>query len=283
VAIADTKGKNVWAVTDKGNTDFFQRILYRNTDGSWVERSQSLQNFIVVVRIAPADPYGNRPRDAYALLGPGSSSGPSDGNRVFYTDDAGVNWQNLTGNLPAELPIFDLVENPTDADILYLATAAGTMRTADRGNTWVRWNVGWPSSAIVTRLIPNYPAQGRGFLYATTYGRGLWRRDISGDMTISTAAPPERDTRVAFRAQNNPAVGEAEFEYVLAGAAPVTLEIFDLRGRRVRRIESSGESGINNASWSGRDDAGEAVAGGVYFAVMRTSLQTARTRFVLVR
>jgi hypothetical protein len=283
IAIGDTKGDNVWAVTDKANTDFDDRILYRNDNGAWAERSQSIPNFLLIVRIAPADAYGNRPQEAYALVGPGSTGSAADGNRLFFTDDAGVSWQNLTGNIPVEMPIFDLVENPTDPDILYLATAAGVLRTTDRGATWNRWNVDWPEAVIVTRLIANYPAQGRGFLYATTYGRGLWRRDISGDMTISTAVPAGQATRLEFRVQQNPAVGSARFQYALAEAAPVTLEVFDLRGRRVRHLEFGGVSGLNTASWSGRDDAGSLTANGVYFAVLRTPLETASARFTLMR
>ncbi len=283
LSISDTVGDNVWAVTNKDDVGFNERILYRSSNGTWFERSQTLPNKIQVVRIAPADPYGNRPDEVYALIGPGTSTGAAAGNRLFFTDDAGLNWQNLTGNLPAELPIFDLIENWTNPDILYLATAAGVLRTTDRGITWVRWNNGWPEAVIVTRMIVNYPDYGRGFLYATTYGRGMWRRDISDDMTISTGAPEVNSTSIALRVRDNPAYGDARFEYELPKAAPVSLEIYDLRGRLVRRLETSGLVGVNQLAWAGRDEHGRIVGNGVYFAVLRTPVGTTNTRFVLTR
>jgi len=58
----------------------------------------------------------------------------------------------------------------------------------------------------------------------------------------------------------------SEIRYaVTRGAAD--LEIFDVRGRRVRRlVEADDRVGRHTASWDLRDDSGESVASGVYFA-----------------
>ncbi len=51
-----------------------------------------------------------------------------------------------------------------------------------------------------------------------------------------------------------------------AGGVPVTLEIFNLRGQRIRTlIDEHRGPGSHSAQWNGRNDYGESVSSGVYF------------------
>jgi flagellar hook assembly protein FlgD len=53
---------------------------------------------------------------------------------------------------------------------------------------------------------------------------------------------------------------------VPADAGLVSLEIFDVRGLKVRTLERSNlGAGSYTRVWNGRDDAGAAVSSGVYF------------------
>jgi flagellar hook assembly protein FlgD len=65
----------------------------------------------------------------------------------------------------------------------------------------------------------------------------------------------------------------------------VDLEIFDLRGRRVRTLSRQAPfaAGEHRVTWDGRDDSGRAAGSGVYLARARARDGEARTRFVLVR
>jgi flagellar hook assembly protein FlgD len=50
----------------------------------------------------------------------------------------------------------------------------------------------------------------------------------------------------------------------------VTLEVFDIRGRRVATIlDEPMSAGEHRASWAGKDDVGRSMASGVYFARLR--------------
>jgi len=74
----------------------------------------------------------------------------------------------------------------------------------------------------------------------------------------------------AFRvggAWPNPTQGEARFSFELPAAARVSLDIFDVRGRRVRSL-SGGEfgEGGNQLVWDGRDERGHDLPAGVYLA-----------------
>ena len=69
----------------------------------------------------------------------------------------------------------------------------------------------------------------------------------------------------------NPMTNEAWFGFDLPRAAPVTLDIFDLAGRRVARLVS-GERGAGHyeTRWAGTHDGGGRVKAGLYFARFAT-------------
>jgi hypothetical protein len=83
----------------------------------------------------------------------------------------------------------------------------------------------------------------------------------------------------------NPAfrgAGASRIAFTLPRGGRVTIDVLDLRGARVRRVldEEKG-AGRSSAAWDGRDEAGRAVAAGVYFVVVRSG--EARDRAKVVR
>ncbi|MEZ4764598.1 MAG: T9SS type A sorting domain-containing protein [Calditrichia bacterium] len=77
------------------------------------------------------------------------------------------------------------------------------------------------------------------------------------------AAPLE-----GFRLQQNypnPFNPETTIEFTMASAGRVTLEIFDVLGRKVRTLVSDFlPSGSYSQRWNGRNDVGDLVESGVY-------------------
>jgi len=68
------------------------------------------------------------------------------------------------------------------------------------------------------------------------------------------------------------------------GGGKATVEIFDVRGRRVRTIwESVLPPGRSTLSWYGRDDSGRTQASGVYFVRLRAGGVTDLRKVVLIR
>lgn len=104
-------------------------------------------------------------------------------------------------------------------------------------------------------------------------GRGD-RCDASPCLRVNTAAPISR-TLALYAPAPNPTNAFARFEFDLPTAGTVSLEIFDLRGRRVRsltpRVFPAGRSTL---IWDGRDDAHHVVAAGVYWARLNANGQT---------
>jgi len=84
---------------------------------------------------------------------------------------------------------------------------------------------------------------------------------------------------LAAMVRPNPAPARGPIRFEAGGAARLTVEIFDLRGRRLRHLEGEGSV----LEWNGRDTSGSEQAPGVYFARIRTDERTVNRRFVLLR
>jgi flagellar hook assembly protein FlgD len=88
----------------------------------------------------------------------------------------------------------------------------------------------------------------------------------------------------AIEARPNPAPGACRFHCTLAMAGPVTIDVFDAGGRRVRRLRGGERpAGAWEVPWDGRDDGGELLPRGIYFAQVTGAGDRAGTRVVLAR
>jgi len=96
--------------------------------------------------------------------------------------------------------------------------------------------------------------------------------------------PPGLPTTLRFYAPRpNPLARETRFGFDLPSAAQVSLELFDLNGRRVARLVS-GEvpAGHHEVPWSAADARGGRLAAGLYFARFRTPGLFRAQRLVLL-
>lgn len=84
----------------------------------------------------------------------------------------------------------------------------------------------------------------------------------------SAAAPPESVAKgILLTPAPNPTHGQTEFRFSLPADSNATLELFDLRGRRVREVYSGKTSTDDTvAVWDGTDERGLRVAQGIYMA-----------------
>lgn len=82
----------------------------------------------------------------------------------------------------------------------------------------------------------------------------------------------------------NPFNPTTTFSFQLAGTEDVTLEVFDLRGRRVLVLaaETLG-AGSHRFVWDGRDQTGQSVGSGVFVGYLKAGDQVAVQRLTLVK
>jgi hypothetical protein len=120
---------------------------------------------------------------------------------------------------------------------------------------------------------------GGGPLGSATLFHGMFE----GTPGTSTAAPPILTARLE---QNhpNPFNPSTTIRYHLAHEGAVEILVTDLAGRRVATLwRGIAQAGANEVHWSGRDDAGRPVAGGVYVYRLRTDEGTWLRRMALAK
>lgn len=123
---------------------------------------------------------------------------------------------------------------------------------------------------------------GRGFsVEAEREGEGVNRDGEDGQGENNGQEEEGNGTAVVFGLRQsfpNPANGGVVIEYDLPEASEVTLEVFDLLGRRVARlVRGQTPAGRHVLTWDGRDEEGRGVGSGVYLYRLRAG------RFVGVR
>lgn len=138
-----------------------------NQGGSWLEL-QSKPGFpanitkITGIAVSPSNS-----SQVWITMG-----GFTNGQKVYYSNDAGDNWSNLTGTLP-NIPVNCItIDNNLDA---YIGTDAGVFFKSALMPDWQPFYNGMPALPVTELHIRN------GVLYASTFGRGIWKSDVHGD------------------------------------------------------------------------------------------------------
>ena len=92
---------------------------------------------------------------------------------VARSDDRGVSWEDITGNLPEDQLAWTLVEDPGREGLLFLGTEFGIFVTLDGGERWTRLRGGMPTTPIRDLEIQSREND----LVAASFGRGFFILD----------------------------------------------------------------------------------------------------------
>jgi Secretion system C-terminal sorting domain len=155
--------------------------------------------------------------------------------RVSEIKSSAPKWTNLTGNLPINLPIYQVQPHPDKPDsILFAASAFGLYMTTDSGRTWVK----------ETR-VPNVPifemklrASDRT-LFLFTHGRGMFiikLNDLSKPFSSVTDV-----TKIDLDIYPNPA---SDWLNITSETPLSLIQVFDLAGRE-RITMSNPQNGLD--------------------------------------
>ncbi len=138
-------------------------------------------------------------------------------------------------------------------------------------------------SNLSTVVIEKWLAEAR----AADDGSELFRRGIAVLESLLNAIVPEKTA--LFPNYPNPFNPETWIPYQLNEASEVTITIYDMRGRAVKRLDLGyQQAGLYRmrdraAYWDGRNEVGEPVASGVYFVELRTKKYQQTRRIVLLK
>lgn len=270
VGTYDNGSSVIYACLDGGNASGQLRV-YDN--GSWAERANGLPASTVVRGVSP---HPNDTQRAHLVM-----TGFIAGQKVFETTNRGVTWTNVSGNLP-NVPMGDVAVDPNNPNVIWVATEFGCYRTVNHGASWERWNNGMPGATIVTELALRFDAQDlRWYLYAATYGRAIWRRDVTGDdpSDVADGAVPIDRLISEVRLGPNPLRGAGTLSFTLGRGAEVRAAVYDVSGREVMSLldgeQSAGPHSI-------RFESGDLPAGTYWYRMSGAGIDE-EGRFVVAR
>lgn len=98
---------------------------------------------------------------------------------------------------------------------------------------------------------------------------GLGEEYVLGETSVAPRLAADRDI-VAYP---NPAGAPVQIAFRVLTDRPLTLDVFDTSGRRVRSLVSGNlPAGVHSATWDRRDESGRDVSAGTYFLRMRSAI-----------
>lgn len=114
------------------------------------------------------------------IVGVGGSGHPHIYRCTNTLETTGAKWIPINSNLP-DTPVNAIVRDPFQPDsMFYIGTDVGVFVTTNSGASW--------SQMTTTLGLPNVPVYdlkfGAGFLYAGTFGRGVWRIALANPTTL---------------------------------------------------------------------------------------------------
>ena len=109
----------------------------------------------------------------------------------------------------------------------------------------------------------------------------LWAPACGGLITGQADLPPASSPLTVWPNPFNPRL---TVEFMVTGTAPVTVSVFDLRGRKLRALaEGRHESGRHAVHWDGRDRTGRIMAAGVYIVRLEQGGRASSRRVIMVK
>jgi flagellar hook assembly protein FlgD len=100
---------------------------------------------------------------------------------------------------------------------------------------------------------------------------------------VAVAEAPPAPARLLGVAPN-PFSSSTSIGYETAAREPVTLEVFDVAGRRVATlVDGTVDAGRQTARWSGADPTGQEVKPGLYLARLRAGGTIATVKLMMLR
>lgn len=138
------------------------------------------------------------------------------------------------------------------------------------------------TSARLVEYVPNTPHR----LWGTPEGRAaIVNALVQGSGGTGVEAAPLGDAAGALlHAWPNPSGGETRFVLDLARSSDIAITLYDVGGRRVRRLfDARAAAGREIVGWDGRDDEGKPVGPGVFVARLEWAGGTTAARLTLIR
>jgi len=193
----------LWAGTDDGRVH-----VSRDGGGDWTEVTARLKGFPEWGTVSLIEPSPHEEGTAYVVV----DAHRLDDMRPYLwrTTDYGKSWKSLAGNLPQDVYLHAVREDPKRKGLLFLGTERGVSFSLDNGATWRPLGLNLPTVAVHDLAVHGDD------LVVGTHGRGAW---ILDDLTPIREWSEEAAGRPAHLFSSRPAV-RWEYRAVFSGSGP---------------------------------------------------------------
>lgn len=299
-----TKEKEIATISTIAESPLKQGVLLAGTEDGNVQISQNDgSTWIDVTDSIPALPKDKSGESTLCVsrieashFDPERAYVSFDGHRqddfktyIFRTDDCGKTWKSVKGDLPEDLVVRVIREDPKNPFLLFIGTDRGVYASIDGGMHWITLDNGLPPVRVDDMVIHPRDAD----LVVGTHGRGIYTLDIAplqqmtqevieadvylfniqpailyhldirknkgvrGDRWFSAKNPYAEVSdllTVRYVLGENGALappGAAIYYYLKEKSrTPVEIKIFDPKGDQlIRRLEGPAEKGLNRVIW----------------------------------
>jgi ligand-binding sensor domain-containing protein len=194
---------------------------------------------------------------------------------VFRSDDYGANWMAANKGLPEDYIPFlyaPLNSSMRDSSFIFAGTSSGVFISNNKGEYWIQLSSGLSSSVECLAASDSY-------LFAGTFGEGVWRLPVSKITSISSN---EKEMPLGFAlSQNypNPFNSTTNISFSLPLKSFISLKIYDITGRDVSTLVSEELSAGNYSRiWNGTNS-----SSGVYIYQVRVGAFTETKKLILLK
>lgn len=171
---------------------------------------------------------------------------------VWKSTDYGKTWQDIKNNIPGG-PVNVIREDPKNKNILYVGTDLGVYVSINGGEHWYVLAKDFPATYVHDLVI--HPRD--SILAAATHGRGMYAMDVSylQQLTGEVLARPVHlfemlPAKLPVQRWRRWVGGQnAYIHYYLREAGEVELVVKDAEGKEIKKLEGTGDAGLNMAVW----------------------------------
>ena len=181
---------------------------------------------------------------------------------LFLTRDGGMTWEDIGADLP-DVPLNSVLIDPLAPQRIYVASDVGVFVSLDSGHSWSVLDRGMPAVVCSDLKYQSTTAE----LLVGTYGRSLYKLKTALFSAVRNAEAVEPMlTFYLSPAFPNPFNQTARLRLRVEQESHLLIRIIAADGRLVRLLNDSPmQRGVMSVDWDGLNDAGQAVASGVYF------------------
>ncbi len=205
---------------------------------------------------------------------------------IFHSTDGGQNWADVSGTLednpdgsgdgPAVLWVSRL--ELEDSTVYFAGTSTGLYSTTSLDSTNTVWEQEGAESIgnVVINMIQTRAHDGK--VLVATHGTGMYSTRYKDYVGVNEVKRPSLEVRL----YPNPVINQAIFRFNIAKASPVTLEVFDIQGRKVNQLLNQPlAAGEHTVTWFGNDFNANKLAAGTYIAVLKAGNKQTTIKLVI--